>query len=239
MTYELVGRLMGASNATFLVADDDGERWVYKPVVGERPLWDFPEGTLGLREVMAYEVSEALGLGVVPETIWDSGPFEEGSFQRFIDGRVSDAVDLIAVEDMSDDWLAVTTDLDAEHRPVVLVHRDDPRLRRMALFDAIINNADRKAGHIIDFDGRLYGVDHGVSFNVDDKLRTVLWGFMHEPFDGDERAILAEAAALQPLLPGLHDDEWAALRRRAAALLEQGEFPAPSADWPAIPWPPF
>lgn len=236
----LLGRLLGASNETFLVEDEAAAIWVYKPVAGEHPLWDFPDGTLGRREVAAYEISDALGLDLVPLTFWGDGPLGEGSLQRFIDGEISDTVDLLPPEELTEEWLPVASGLDEHRRPVVLAHRDDARLRRMALFDALINNSDRKAGHIIAAGDQLYGVDHGVGMHVDDKLRTVLWGFAGTPLDDDELALVREAEGIvEPLAPGLHDDEWEALRERARTLAEEGAFPAPSEHWPSIPWPPF
>lgn len=237
---QLLGRLVGASNETFLVVDDEGTRWVHKPVAGEQPLWDFPDDTLGLREVAAFALSEHLGLHVVPETRWGDGPFGEGSFQCFVDGAVSDTVDLLAPEVLDEDWLPVATGVNEHGQPVVLAHREDLRLRAMALFDVLANNADRKAGHILEHDGHLLGVDHGVTLHVDEKLRTVLWGFAGMPLTDEELAVVRAAAAIVgPLAPGLADDEWAAVVARAERLLESGTFPSPSDCWPAIPWPPF
>ncbi|SDL32518.1 SCO1664 family protein [Tessaracoccus oleiagri] len=236
----LLGRLVDASNETYLVADEEEASWVYKPVAGEQPLWDFPDETLGRREVAAYAISEALGLGIVPRTVWGDGPLGEGSLQRFVDGVISDVVDLIHPEQVTEHWLPVASGFDQDRRPVVLVHRDDPRLRRMALFDALVNNSDRKAGHIIEADGALFGVDHGVSLHVDDKLRTVLWGFANQPFTDEELDVAERCAGLgEPLAPGLADEEWAALKARARRLAEAGAFPGPTTGWPAIPWPPF
>jgi uncharacterized repeat protein (TIGR03843 family) len=195
---------------------------VWKPTRGERPLFDFPIGTLSRREVAAYLVSEALGWGIVPPTILRDGPFGEGSLQRFVE--VDPAADVVA-----------------------LLRAADPRLRRVALFDAIVNNTDRKGGHLLPIPGgHVHAVDHGVTFSVEPKLRTLLWAWQGEPFDAPERAGLARiAAALDPgeLGPALREllaeREVEATAARVASLLEDGVFPGPNPDWPAIPWPPF
>jgi len=236
----LLGRLADASNATFLGADEVGATWVYKPVAGERPLWDFPTGTLSRREVAAFAVSEALGLGIVPTTVWFDGPLGEGSAQAWIEGGPTGLIDLIEPGSVTDDWLPILAATTDDDRPVVLAHRDDPRLRAVALFDALLNNSDRKASHLIADGERLRGVDHGVSLHVDDKLRTVLWGWAGAPLTTDEARLLALATAFgEPLAPGLDDDEWEALRLRADAMLSEGTLPRPSGRWPAIPWPPL
>lgn len=240
MKLTLVGRLVDASNGTFLAEDDDGAHWVYKPVAGERPLWDFPDATLGRREVAAYALSEALGLGVVPLTVWTDGPLGEGSAQRWVDGATTELVDLLEPERVTELWMPILAGETETGAPVVLAHRDDSRLRRVALFDALLNNSDRKASHLIERDGALYGVDHGVSLHVEDKLRTVLWGWAGDPLDDGERRLVSTAAGLSdPLAPGLHDDEWEALVARAEALLTDGAMPLPSERWPGIPWPPL
>lgn len=237
---EVLGRVSVASNATFLAKDSQGIRWVYKPVAGERPLWDFPQHTLGRREVAAHTISTSFGFDVVPLTVWSDGPFGEGSVQLWIEGSVTDLVGLLTPEDVDDSWLPVAAGVDAEDRPVVMAHRDSPELRKICLFDLVINNSDRKVGHLIDDGGRLFGIDHGVSFSVEEKHRTVLWGFAGRPFDDDELARLADVAALPVERPeGLQMGEWEHVALRAEALLERGEYPGPSGDWPALPWPPW
>lgn len=163
----LVGRLVDASNGTFLAADEQDSHWVYKPVAGEAPLWDFPMGTLGRREVAAHALSEELGLGVVPLTVWADGPLGEGSAQQWIDGPPTELIDLLDPTEVDEAWLPILTGLSGDDRPVVLAHRDDPQLRAMALFDVLLNNSDRKASHVIARDGALSGVDHGVSLHTD------------------------------------------------------------------------
>jgi uncharacterized repeat protein (TIGR03843 family) len=231
---EILGRIVESSNHALFVRvsrpcpDPSGPPTVieaiHKPTLGERPLDDFPDGTLSQREVAAWLVSEAMGWDIVPPTILRDGPFGSGMLQAYVDA--DPAVDV---------WSMVVD--------------DDPRLRRMATFDAAINNTDRKGGHILPVDGgrHLHGVDHGVTFSVVPKLRTVLWAWRGQRFAQDEldglerlRAALADEdglrAGLRELLSGA---EVRALARRVDGLLETGRFPFPSPTWPAVPWPPF
>jgi uncharacterized repeat protein (TIGR03843 family) len=261
---EVQGRLTEASNATlYSTVSLDGVEagCVYKPVAGERPLWDFPSRTLARREVAAYQLSAASGLGVVPPTVLRTGPFGPGSVQWWVSptgpgpqeepesGELgAGVVDVVAPGRLPDGWMAVLEAEGRDGRPVVLAHADDPTLRRMALFDAVTNNTDRKGGHILrDADGAIYGVDHGLTFNVEDKLRTVLWGWAGEPLGAEatevlERLVtdLAGAGALHTALSGLLSDaEVGRTSRRAAQLLRRRRFPEPPTGWPSIPWPPF
>lgn len=239
-TLELIGRLATASNATFLTRDQEGGLWVYKPVTGEAPLWDFPAGTLSRREVAAFELNRELGFDVVPPTLWCDGPLGQGSAQQWIEGEISDLVDVIPPQEVDDAWLPVVMGVDQHGESVVVVHRDDPQLRAICLFDLLINNSDRKGGHLITRQGKVWAVDHGVSLHVDPKVRTVLWGFANAEFTSAEREQIGAAARLQEVMfAGIADAEVAALRARATALLEEGCFPEPTGDWPAIPWPPF
>ncbi|MDN5892606.1 MAG: SCO1664 family protein [Nocardioides sp.] len=241
---EIVGRVMPASNATF-IGTIDGIQVIYKPVRGERPLWDFPEGTLAQREVAAYAVSESLGWNVVPTTILRDGPHGPGMVQAWAEPDPDRApVDIVGVSDQPAGFLHVLDALGPEDEPVSLVHADDPGLRRMALFDVLINNGDRKGGHVIAMpDGHCYGVDHGVAFHVDNKLRSVLWGWVGEAITDTESAAIEATLVDDALDDRLDDlitpDELAAFRARGRALLESGIFPTPSGDWPAIPWPAF
>ena len=177
----LHGRIMPASNATF-VGEIDDVRVVYKPVAGERPLWDFPDGTLAHRERAAYLVSEAFGWDVVPETWLRGGPHGAGMVQRWQEPDPEQvAVTLVPEGDVPEGWRRVFDGIDGQDRPVSLIHEDSPPLRRMAVFDIVVNNADRKGGHVLEMaDGHRYGVDHGVTFHTDPKLRTVLWGWLGE-----------------------------------------------------------
>lgn len=244
------GRLVDASNAT-LFCEISGAgvdaRCVYKPVAGERPLWDFPDGSLAGREVAAYAVSEAVGWCVVPPTVLRDGPFGRGMVQLWVDtDETVGLVDVMSPRRVPDGWRHVLDALGAGGEPVVLGHADDPRLRRMAVLDVVLNNADRKGGHVLPGpDGVVRGVDHGVTFHTEPKLRTVLWGWAGESLTPDEVTTLeALDAALDgplctELLGLLARDEVSACRRRVRRLLGDGHLPYPVEGWPAIPWPPF
>lgn len=239
-TLSIIGRLTEASNQTFLAEDEETRRWVYKPVAGERPLWDFPVETLSRREVAAFAVSQALGVNIVPPTVWIEGPLGPGSAQLWIDGERSDLVAVLRPEQIDDSWLPVMIAEDVYRNPVVLAHRDDSRLRTLCLFDLIINNSDRKGAHILSEGERILGVDHGVCFHTEAKTRTILWGFAGMEFDAHQRALLHEAETLGlDVPPGLTSQEWQAVSHRATAMLRAGRFPEPSDQWPAIPWPPL
>ena len=249
-TGELIveGRLPGASNLTVrCTVGPDQTRCVYKSVSGERPLWDFPEWTLTRREVAAFELSRVLGWDLVPPTAWrDDGPAGAGMCQLWIEDRPDDRlVDVVPMGRVPDGWLEVLEAEDGAGRPVSLIHADDPVLVRMAVFDALANNADRKGGHLLtDSDGRVWGIDHGVTFAEEEKLRTVLWGWAGESIPDD---VLADVDGLHERLVAGYDpvDRWLAaserdaLRRRVRRLLASGCHPLPSGRWPAIPWPVF
>jgi uncharacterized repeat protein (TIGR03843 family) len=223
---------------------------VYKPVRGERPLWDFPDGTLAGREVAAYSVSHASGWDVVPPTVLRDGPFGPGMVQIWVD-TVEDAeestlVDVMAPEALPPGWLRVLDALGSDGEPVVLGHADDPRLRRMTVLDVVLNNADRKGGHVLPLpDGTVHGVDHGVTFHVESKLRTVLWGWAGEALRDSELEVLQRLGAeldgeLGTTLGSLLTRaEVRATQRRIDRLVTVGHLPFPDEGWPAIPWPPF
>ncbi|WP_433224920.1 SCO1664 family protein [Microtetraspora malaysiensis] len=224
-TIDVAGRLVEATNMTLYCSvrlDELVAACVYKPVRGERPLWDFPDGTLAAREVAAYEVAAATGWRIVPPTIYRDGPFGAGMVQLWIDA--DPAVDLLA-----------------------LIRGRTPGLRRMALFDVVVNNADRKGGHLLPLgDGHIYGVDHGVCFSVEDKLRTVLWQWRGKPLSREAVSVLVHlereidrgrlGRRLRELLTQAEvEATWQRVRR----LLDTGVHPYPSDDWPAVPWPPI
>ena len=223
---EVLGRLPGSSNQALVVLVHhpglaEPFHAVYKATLAERPLFDFPIGTLARREVAAFLVSEATGWGIVPPTVLRDGPYGVGMVQQWI--HADPSVDLVA-----------------------MVVEDDPRLRRMAVFDAIVNNTDRKGGHLLPMpDGHVYGVDHGVTFSIEPKLRTVLWGWVGTAFDAEELAGLerVRAGLRGDLAPGLrellHPAEVTATKRRVASLLRFRRFPRPNPNWPSIPWPAF
>lgn len=255
-TLELTARLMGASNASFVgnytVLGEEPVEVVYKPSQGERPLWDFPNNDLAKREVAAYLVSESLGWNIVPRTWLGDGQFGPGMLQLWQDiDESQDAVDLVDASEVPDTgWRTVLTGEDETGREVVLVHEDSQTMRHMAIFDAIVNNADRKGGHVLAMaDGHRYGVDHGLSFHAEPKLRTVLWGWVGEGFTGEELASVRKLrAALDDkrdsglgarLSELLSDVELHELAARVDRLVQDGEFPAPEGDMPAAPWPLF
>ena len=223
---EIAGRLAEASNATLyctISRDETTAACVYKPVAGERPLWDFPHGTLAGRELAAYELSRASGWDVVPPTVYRDGPFGPGMCQLWIDADPE--VDLIALA------------RDSKHAG----------LRSMAVFDAVINNADRKIGHLLPAPGgHLYGCDHGVCFAEEYKLRTVLWQWRGDPLTGAAVATLEglrdqfrTGRLTETLATWVSEREVRATRMRVEALLRHKVHPYPPEDWPAVPWPPI
>ena len=220
----VTGRLIDASNATLLAQctlENEIVKCIYKPIAGERPLWDFQEGNLAQREFAAYLISEYLEMHIVPLTILRDGPFGLGMVQE---------------------WIDIDQDIDLAE----FFSQDDPQLRKMALFDAVINNTDRKIGHLLPHpDGRLFGCDHGVTFHHEYKLRTVLWQWAGSDLTEDEISSLQalqeiletdESGALQSLIT---QTELLSLKSRIDALIKDRSFPLPSTDWPAIPWPAF
>lgn len=223
-TVKVEGRLVDASNATLLTEIElAGEvvRAIYKPISGERPLWDFQSGTLAFRERAAYLISEAMEFHLVPRTILRDGPFGMGAFQIWIE--IDESVDL------------------------ALYFREvNEHLRKVALFDAVINNTDRKIGHLLPSQtGSLYICDHGVTFHEEDKLRTVLWQWSGHPLNEDELETLrklylsVENQEIEELGELLSASEIEALLYRIERLISQSRFPEPNPDWPAVPWPPF
>jgi uncharacterized repeat protein (TIGR03843 family) len=225
--FEVVGQFADASNATLLVRFTDGSEdlAVYKPRRGEAPLWDFPDGTLHRREVAAYVVSEVLGWDLVPETVLrDDGPFGAGSLQRFVR------------HDPKRHYFALLE----EGRPDLL-----DQLRRMVVFDIVIDNADRKGGHVLveEVDGgeRIRLVDHGVTFNADRKLRTVAWDFAGRPVPGDlchaVTSLAGRAAEVEALLADLlSTTEIDVLLGRMRSVADLDVFPEPFGPRP-FPWP--
>lgn len=215
----VVGRLIDASNATLLAeieSDNQTQKVIYKPVAGEKPLWDFQDGNLAHREYCAFLLSNRAGFDLVPNTVLRDGPFGFGMVQEWID--TDEEIDIINFG-----------------------QSDDSQLKRMAIFDAIINNTDRKYGHLLYKEGKLLGCDHGVTFHSEDKLRTVIWQFSGEKIDKQEMLLIESASALD--YPNLFESyltqyEIAAIYERINRLLKSGRFPSPSENWPAIPWPP-
>lgn len=227
-TLTVTGRLIDASNATLYamctVKDPAGERefaCIYKPIAGERPLWDFPDGTLANREYLTFLLSHWLDLHLVPPTILRDGPYGTGMVQMWID-------------------------IDPEIELMDFYSKDDPRLRLLALFDIIINNTDRKIGHLIpSTEGHLYGCDHGVTFHEEDKLRTVLWQWAGQKFTDSETDLLHKAREIfadskREIIEALIEtEEIEATIARIDRALTAGSFAQPNPDWPPVPWPPF
>jgi uncharacterized repeat protein (TIGR03843 family) len=247
---EIEGRLSEASNVTLrgIIRHDGVTRHcVYKPVRGERPLWDFPDGTLAGREVSAYLVASASGWACVPPTVLRDGPLGEGACQLWIDEPEDgdDLLGFVPVEDIPQGWRPIMRAADDDGTPYVLAHADDERLARLAVFDAVVNNGDRKGGHVLStVDGQVYGVDHGVCFNVDPKLRTILWGWANKrlPAWALETLERLRDDLAGPLGDALSEHltitEVAQTGRRIERLLSVRRFPRPSDEWPAVPWPP-
>ena len=210
---EIVGRLVDASNASLFARISRGAESInviYKPIAGERPLWDFPSGNLASREVATYLVSKALQLDCVPPTILRDGPFGTGSVQLWIDD----------CEDVGERY-----------------YQELPGLRKIALLDAVVNNTDRKIGHLLFKDGDIFGCDHGVTFHEEYKLRTVLWQFADKNLTAQELDLLSNFNC--DLSEFLTPIEIEALMARITKLIDEAKFPLPPTDWPAIPWPPY
>ena len=238
---QVLGRLEYASNNTLLV-ESDGIRYVYKPISGERPLWDFPDGTLASREVAAYRVSQLLGWHLVPPTSLVDGPEGPGSLQRWVDSEIQE-VDLFAPGEVPAGWFSILGGIDDEGSEIVLAHSAHPMLAQLAVFDVIINNADRKAGHILTAtNGALIAIDHGVTFHEEPKLRTVLWGWVNSDIDDaiiEDITLLAARIPDSDLVDLLSADEVEALLARINDLLASRKYPEPNEQWPAVPWPVF
>jgi uncharacterized repeat protein (TIGR03843 family) len=244
---ELTGRITTASNATFL-GTIGGVLVVYKPIAGENPLWDFPDGNLANREAAAYLLSESFGWNIVPRTWLRNGPMGLGMAQLWQEADPDqDAVILVPADAVpAEGWRQVLDGRDENDTLVSLIHEDTVALRRMAVFDIVVNNADRKGDHILAMpDGHRHGVDHGLTFHAEHKLRTVLWGWLGDELSTDELAGLdrvrnaldgdlgeALAALITPA-------ELTALAARCDRLSRTARFPAPHGSMPAVPWPLF
>jgi Phosphatidylinositol 3- and 4-kinase len=221
---DVLGRMPWSSNATFLVNLSDGDDEmlaIYKPQRGERPLWDFPRGTLCHREVAAFEVSEALGWDIVPDTTMRDGPAGVGMMQRFVEH-------------------------DPEEHYFTLLEEHGDAFRRMAAFDVVINNTDRKGGHCLRAleDGRIFGIDHGVAFHAQWKVRTVIWEFGGESIPSDVchdlhalAARLRDGTVGESVSNALDRFELDALRARTEHLLATGALPEADDDYHCYPWP--
>ncbi|MGB7980296.1 MAG: SCO1664 family protein [Candidatus Nanopelagicales bacterium] len=268
----VLGRLADASNLALLaqVSTDAGAiRCIYKPVRGERPLWDFPDTALAAREVLCAQVAAGLGWDLIPATHWRTdGPLGPGMCQEWIEAVDDPPVGLFDRDQVPDRWRQIAEGRTSEGGIVVLAHEDSPALQRLAVLDALVNNADRKGGHVLRrADGGLAGIDHGVSFHVENKLRTVLWGWAGERLpDALAEELDAGATSFRSLVTQwggatdggaadggaadgavaaaagrghLSTDEVAAAHARLDELLRTRRFPMPGAQWPTLPWPPM
>ena len=244
------GRILVSSNAALLVrvpGQETSVHAIYKPIARERPLWDYPDGTLAGRERAAYLISVLGGWGVIPPTVLrENGPLGPGSVQLWVDGESASVVDVVTPGAVPAGWRAVIEGTDGHGRPVVLVHAVDAATRRLAVLDLVLNTSDRKGSHLIrsaDDPEQVWGVDHGVSLGVEPKVRTVLWGFVGEALTETDLAPVRtlrralEEPASDELVDHLTQDELAALAERADDLIASARFPGPSEDWPAVPWP--
>lgn len=243
----LTGRITTASNATFLGSIGD-VTVIYKPMAGEHPLWDFPHVVLAHRELAAYLVSQEMGWNLVPHTWLRDGPLGEGMVQLWQEqDPTQKAVNLLVAHEVPQTgWKHVLEGQDENGRVISLIHEDSPELRRMAVFDVLVNNADRKGHHVLSMtDGHRYGVDHGLTFHQDHKLRTVLWGWMGEALnaeelDGIDRVTEGLDGQLgRSLADLLSAEEIASLGARCSLLSSARQFPSPDGQMPAVPWPLF
>jgi len=215
------GRFVAASNTTLLGDTSSGDRVIYKPIAGVRPLWDFDAASLAMREVWTYRIDRALGFSSVPETTMGNGPFGPGAVQRHVEGTADQAL-------------------------IDLVNAGDASLWPIALLDVVVNNADRKAGHLLrDASSHVWAIDHGLTFHEEDKLRTVLWSFAGRPIPTG----LADSLRLVRVQLGgdlgarfaadLSRSELAAMLHRLDVLIKVGCHPEPPDDRHAVPWPPY
>ena len=252
---EVEGRLVDASNLALLgqlTLGDIGTRVIYKPIDGERPLWDFPHGTLADREAAAFVLSAVGGWDLVPPTVLREGPLGHGSVQLWVDSIEGGGQSLVGVAtpaDLAPGWLPVFDAQLSDGTPVVVAHADRPDLAAAAVFDAVINNADRKGSSLVlDDSGSLWGFDHGLSCHAEPKLRTVLWGWVGKPLPDADLARLEAlsgwlgnplSAVSKTIRVLLSTAEVDAVSRRISGLLASGRFPQPSGRRPAVPWPPL
>jgi uncharacterized repeat protein (TIGR03843 family) len=252
---EVEGRLVDASNLALLgqlTLGDVRTRVIYKPIEGERPLWDFPHGTLAEREAAAFVLSAVGGWNLVPPTVLREGPLGHGSVQLWvdaIDGAGESLVDVVAPADLEPGWLPVFEGQLSDGTPVVVAHADRPDLAGAAVFDAVINNADRKGSSLVlDESGSLWGFDHGISCHAEPKLRTILWGWVGKPLPDADLARLDAlsgwlgnplSAVSKTIEALLSSAEVEAVSQRISDLLTTGRFPQPSGRRPAVPWPPI
>lgn len=237
----VTGRVPGASNAVYLTTTADGTLCAYKPAAGERPLWDFPGMVLAKHEVAAYEVSLRLGFDVVPQTVWrEDLPNGPGALQVWVPHAETADVEVFDADEVPPGWLPVMTGEGDTGQRVVVAHVDSGRLSDIAVLDVVINNSDRKAGHLLGIGGSVMGIDHGVAFHPEWKLRTVLWGFAGRPLaEHHIHALhrLSDKIAAGATFTGVTDAGLIAMSERITELVREGTFPLPRPGWPVVPWP--
>ncbi len=253
---QVVGRVVDASNLALLVdivgADGQVVPAIYKPVRGERPLWDFPTGTLAGREVASARIAEASGYAVVPPTVLRDGPAGVGSVQLWIGDPhagepLPSPVGLAPAGTVPEGYLSIVDGELPDGTSVTVVHEDADDVRDAAVLDAVLNNSDRKGGHLVrDGAGTLWGFDHGLTLHAEPKLRTVLWGWAGQRLREYDITVLdglvnqladSEAPLTLELSTLLPAGDLAALLARVQRLLARGVHPLPSPGWPSIPWP--
>jgi uncharacterized repeat protein (TIGR03843 family) len=252
---ELEGRLVDATNVALLGQLELGDirtRVIYKPIDGERPLWDFPNGTLAEREAAAFVLSAVGGWNLVPPTVLREGPLGPGSVQLWVDvveGATERLINVVTPAALAPGWLPVLEAQLADGTAVVVAHADRPELASAAVFDVVINNADRKGSHLVlDSSGSLWGFDHGLSCHSEPKLRTVLWGWVGQSLpevdlvrlEGLSGWLSNPSSPVSRSLKGLLSPvEVDAVSQRIAGLLTTGRFPKPHNPGRAAPWPPL
>lgn len=240
----LTARLASASNQVFAgsLNTATGEvPVIYKPISGERPLWDFPGATLAVHEVLTFEIDSLLGWGLVPPTVLRlDAPFGSGVLQQYVPAPVTNDVAVVPASQHSDGWVVIVQGVNAEDEPVQLRHRRSRRLQMFALVDAMCNNTDRKASHLLGDGDEVYGIDHGLCFHAQDKLRTVVWGFAGQQIPADLHAdllTLSQTVVGSGAFTLLTAEAQEATQRRLANLVATAEFPVPHGNWPALPSP--
>jgi len=237
----IIERLPQASNGVFL-AELDGVKVVYKPNHLEKELWDFPTGTLAFRERATYIVDQLLGWDLVPKT--DLVETEQGfaSVQHWVEASPAH-VEIFPTSQVPEEWIGVLDGQGPNGEELTLAHQNLDALMKIALLDAVVNNADRKGGHILRAaDGAIFAIDHGVTFHDEPKLRTVLWGWAGQEIPADLLADLNLGASKMPeseLIDLLTDFELAAAMQRIDALTTSGTFAIATQEWPSLPWPLF
>lgn len=238
-----VYEIASASNSAYKIIFKSGNSSLYKPASGEQPLWDFSAGTLMYRELVAYHLYSFLGVKVPATKIWENGPVGPGVIQDWV--AVSDDEEdffkiTLSDKDLGDEWLGSFVGIDQTGVSVKLWHKDLPQLRRIAFADLIMNNADRKASHVLQSNSNFYAIDHGLCFHSEDKIRTIFWGWGDEMFSQQEMQLLSKLDSyLQnfQLLKYLNSEEVVSLRERVKYFQDLGRFSNVPNHRSALPWP--